>query len=180
MEVKLHRQKENSFQAKVMKTVDRLQSKYGVPPSSRENAAEDLIVSEFASIWDNILSFQHNVLKVDSDKKSTTSLNPLQKKINSKKHDDRSKIKKTSVQAKLKHRTVILESRPYKFKSWDKKCKSRKLKQPDRYEPMTDVELANALNLDVEEVKEFFEYANDNASETVCLDAFDEEGRSLL
>ena len=73
MEVKLHRQKENSFQAKVVKTVDRLQSKYGVPPSSRENSAEDLIVSEFASIWDNILSFQHNVLKVDGDKKLTTS-----------------------------------------------------------------------------------------------------------
>ena len=92
MEVKLHRQKENSFQAKVVKTVDRLQSKYGVPPSSRENSAEDLIVSEFASIWDNILSFQHNVLKVDGDKKSTTSHNPLQTKINSKKHDDRSNI----------------------------------------------------------------------------------------
>ena len=86
MEENLQRKKENSFQAKVVKTVDRLQSKYGVPPSSRENAAEDLIVSEFASIWDNILSFQHNVLKVDGDKKLTTSHNPLLTKINSKKH----------------------------------------------------------------------------------------------
>ena len=40
---------------------------------------------------------------------------------------------------------------------------------------MSDAELAKALNLDVEEVKEFFDYVNENASETVCLDAFDED-----
>ena len=167
--------KENNFQVKLAKNLDRLQEKYGVPPSFRPNPAEDLIVSEFASIWENVFSFRSNVLKIDDNEKISNKSyhNPiLSTKVKAEKPDDGSKMK-VSLKSKLKHKPlVILESRPYKFKSQNQKCKSRKLKQPDRYEPMSDAELAKALNLDVEEVKEYFEYANENASETVCLDAF--------
>ena len=48
---------------RMCKKVDQIQSKYGVPPADRQNYSDDLISSEFNSIWEHVFHFQHNVLR---------------------------------------------------------------------------------------------------------------------
>ena len=77
---------------------------------------------------------------------------------------------KVSLKSKLKHKSVvILESRPYKFKSQERKGKPRTFNKGDRYEPMTDAELAAALNIHVKEVEEFFESYYDDIPDPQIL-----------
>ena len=79
--------------AKMCRTIDQLQSTYGLPPSSRLNFREDLIVPEFAVMWENVYHFQHNILQDYSD---TTKAIKSNKKSEKKYH----------------HTSIILESRP--------------------------------------------------------------------
>ena len=53
---------------KLIKKIDELQSSYGVPPTLRSNLSEDNVTPEFASLWENVLSFNHKILKVDNMK----------------------------------------------------------------------------------------------------------------
>ena len=47
----------NDSIATMSKKIDDIQSRYGVPPVSRQNASEDLIHPVFSDIWENVLSF---------------------------------------------------------------------------------------------------------------------------
>ena len=53
------------FFIKMSRAVDSLQSKYGLPAPKRQIAADYFVPAEFASIWDNVLSFKGD-LKEDS------------------------------------------------------------------------------------------------------------------
>ena len=53
----------NDSLVKMSKKIDDLQSRYGVPPVGRQNASKDLIHPVFSDIWENVLSFKHNVLE---------------------------------------------------------------------------------------------------------------------
>ena len=67
------------------------------------------------------------------------------------------------MKSKLKHKPIILESRPYKFKLQEQKVKPCSVNEGNRYESIVYAELATALN--VNEVEEFFEnYVNDDDS----------------
>ena len=78
--------------------INKLQSMYGVPPSFRQEVSEDLICSEFLTIWENVLFFQHNVLKSFPIK-----ANSIQ-------------FPQKSYKKKYHHTSIILESRPLKFR----------------------------------------------------------------
>ena len=71
---------------------------YWVPPSFRQEVSEDLICSEFLTIWENVLFFQHNVLKSFPIK-----ANSIQ-------------FPQKSYKKKYHHTSIILESRPLKFR----------------------------------------------------------------
>ena len=79
------------------KKVDHLQSVYGVPQALRSNLAEDLIESEFSTIWKNVLSFKHNILESNN---AEVNVQPQAKP-----------------KTVFSHRAVILENRSLKFKS---------------------------------------------------------------
>ena len=49
--------KQSLSSVKMSRKIDKLQSLYGVPPPDRKNVSQDLIFSEFSSIWDNVLFF---------------------------------------------------------------------------------------------------------------------------
>ena len=123
--------------ATMSKKIDHLQSRYGVPPVSRQNVSEDLIHPVFTSIWENVLSFKHKVLD--------TANNTLKTKT--------SKPKKMAFKFKS---SVIMESRPFNiFKKEKVKSKSKNSSFPKSHEPMTDVKLAKALNVDAVELEEY-------------------------
>ena len=73
-----------------------------------------------------------------------------------------------------------MKSRPYKFKSQERKGKPRTFDKGDRFEPMTDAELAAALNIHVKEVEEFFEKNYyDIPDPQVYVDTFDDDDYNL-
>ena len=111
---------------------------YGVPPSFRQEVSEDLICSEFLTIWENVLFFQHNVLKSFPIK-----ANSIQ-------------FPQKSYKKKYHHTSIILESRPLKFRI---KKRTSKLKTSKKlHEPMNDSQLAKALSMDEMELAEAFGY----------------------
>ena len=137
------------------KKVDKLQRKYGIPShSSRENTSEDLICPEFASIWKNVLCFGFKILEVDPIKTKTISNNQL--------HFKPSKNKYT-------FSSIILESRPYKFKSAVLKTKQTGFRKTILPEPMSDADLAKALNIDQFELEEAFGYSKSDLNK-ICND----------
>ena len=48
---------------KLCRKIDVMQSNYGLPPSYRNDASQDLITEEIAAIWNNVYYFQHNILE---------------------------------------------------------------------------------------------------------------------
>ena len=62
--------------ATMSKKIDHLQSRYGVPPVSRQNVSEDLIHPVFTSIWENVLSFKHKVLETAGKTLKTKTSKP--------------------------------------------------------------------------------------------------------
>ena len=127
--------KENAFKVeckdaknlvKLNRKIDDLQSKYGLPtPLLRNNTAGDLMCSEFATLWDNVLCFGFKI--VETYKEDSDSI----------------QVKQKSSKQKHNRSNIILKSRPLKFTS-NKTSK----KSLTSYFPMTDVELAIALNME--------------------------------
>ena len=62
--------------ATMSKKIDQLQSRYGVPPVSRQNVSEDLIHPVFTSIWENVLSFKHKMLDTAGNTFKTKTSKP--------------------------------------------------------------------------------------------------------
>ena len=88
---------------KLCRHIDKLQSRYGVPPVVRCDVKDDNIFPEFSSIWTNVMSFQFNIIETYPVEM------PIQSSFRS------SKVKSTK--PAYKHMSVILENRPMKFKS---------------------------------------------------------------
>ena len=146
--------------ATMCKKIDHFQSRYGMPPVSRQNVSEDLIHPVFASIWENVVSFKHNVLDT-ADKtlkrKSATLSKPKKKmayKFNS---------------------SVIMETRPFNiFKEEKVKKTSKKSSLHKSCKPMTDAELAKALCLDFVEIKEY-EKPDDELYQEIIREAIERD-----
>ena len=130
--------------SKLCRTSDKLQSKYGIPPSNRD-LSEDDVCPELFTIWENVLSFNCHVL----DNVSTNSFIQTKPKPKS----------------EYRQKSVILESRPFKFST------KKTIKKPKAvskvYEPMTDAELAKALSIEEIELAEAFGYHDNLAIENV-------------
>ena len=60
--VALHMKEEISFLTKMLRLVNKLQLKYGLPAPPRQTSADNLIHPELSCIWENVLSFM-NCLK---------------------------------------------------------------------------------------------------------------------
>ena len=84
-------QKDGRLIKSMVRKLDNLQSVFGVPPVLEVNIAAKWIEPEFATIWENVLYFKHNVLKPKMFEKNGCPYlsRPLQ--------------------AKYAHRSVILE-----------------------------------------------------------------------
>ena len=129
---------------------------YGVPPSFRQEVSEDLICSEFLTIWENVLFFQHNVLKSFPIK-----ANSIQ-------------FPQKSYKKKYHHTSIILKSRPLKFRI---KKRTSKLKTSKKlHEPMNDSQLAKALSMDEMELAEAFGYfENHDLNESAFANMFQDD-----
>ena len=64
----------------------------------KEDCPQDLIVPEFAIMWDNVLTFSSKVMKFSPDLSSSSQQSNVKKK-----------------NARFHHTSVILESHPFKF-----------------------------------------------------------------
>ena len=112
----------NDSLAKISQKIDDLQSRYGVPPVNRQNVSEDLIHPVFSDIWENVLSFKHNVLeKVEKMEK----VKPIP-------------ILKPKKMALNFGSSVILETRPLVFSKEKSKIKSKSSGFQQSHVPLHD------------------------------------------
>ena len=141
--VRISANKQKSFVTSMSRKLSRLQSNYGFPPLPIKNFVEDQICPDFLAIWENIAFFQYNVL----DRNTSYQVIPL-------------KTAQKPSRKKYHHSTVMLESRPHNIFKSQKHMKQNKVVEKHYYEPMTDSQLAAALNLDEEEIAGAFGYNN--------------------
>ena len=145
---------------KLAKKIDQIQLKYSVPPSLRENLSDDGIHPEFSDVWKNVISFSQHVLE------APTSKFPFAQSY--------VKTRKPS----YVHKSVILGSpRPYKFKIEKQARKPKAVKSNCHYEPMTDAQLAEALDISERELAEAF---GCNGYDQVVPEAFNCEEEDII
>ena len=131
----LYYRKECGWISKLCRKSDKLQSRYGIPPSYRD-LSKDGVCHELFTIWENVLSFNCHVL----DNVSTNSFIQTKPKPKS----------------EYRHKSVILESKPFKFST--KKAIKKPKAVSKVYEPMTNTELAKAHSIEEIELAEAFGY----------------------